>query len=375
MKIAIDVTRAIIETAGIGRYTYEITQSLLDQAKTDEFLIYSTHFRSSAEKKKKFLSFARKNVKLKRLPVPGRVKEIAWAWPVDLLGKFLEGSEVLFAPSFFEAGLGFKIRQVVTIHDMTTFLFPTQRGPKLSRFLSDRTVKVCQKAEKIICVSQSTKKDLLEHTIISKDKPEVIYPGLKIFPESNKKLPRNLEPGKYILSVGTIEPRKNLIGLFKAYSMLEPTFRQKFPLVIAGGKGWNDEKIYSEIKALGLENEIIFTGFVSDSVLAQLYENCAIFAYVSLYEGFGLPILEALSFGCPVITSNVSSMPEVSGEAALLVEPTDSKEIAAAMKRLLTDEDLQKTLSKKALIQAGKFSWQGAAIDTLDVLRKAVEKS
>lgn len=370
MKIAIDVTRAVIESAGIGRYTLEIAKSMVKQGRRHNFIIYSTHFRDSHEKVERFNSFRSTNTKLKRLRIPGKVKEIAWGVKVDWLNSFLEGSDVLFAPSFFEVGLGFKVNQVVTIHDMTTFLFPRQRGEALSQYLSKRTLEATAQAKEIICISESTKRDLIKFNPESSDRSVVIYPGKKVFSCKKSKLPNGLRKGGYILTVGTIEPRKNLIGLVRAYRNLSADLKKRFPLVIAGGKGWNDDKIYREFESKGLKPHLVLAGFVSDRQLARLYQDCCIFAYPSFYEGFGLPVVEAQSFGIPVLTSGVSSLPEAGGEGALYVDPNDTEEITKGLERLLIDDNLRKDLSKKALLNANKFSWDKAAKRTLKVLEQ-----
>jgi glycosyltransferase involved in cell wall biosynthesis len=375
MKIAIDVTRAVIENAGIGRYTLEVAKSMIKQGNCHDFIIYSTHFRDSHEKIKRFNSFRSTNAKLKRLRIPGKVKEIAWGVKVDWLNSFLEGSDVLFAPSFFEVGLGFKVNQVVTIHDMTTFLFPHQRGEALSRYLSKRTLEATAQAKWIICVSESTKRDLIKFNPESSDRSVVIYPGKKVFSRKKGKLPNGLRKGSYILTVGTIEPRKNLIGLVRAYKNLSADLKKRFPLVIAGGKGWNNDKIYREFKSGDLKPYLVLAGFVSDGQLARLYQDCCIFAYPSFYEGFGLPIVEAQSFGIPVLTSDVSSLPEAGGEGALYVDPNDTEEITKGLEKLLIDDSLRKDLSRKALLNANKFSWEEAAKQTLSILEKACDKN
>lgn len=371
MKIAIDVTRAVIETAGIGRWTYEITQNLLDQDSQNEYLIFSTHFNDSPQKTEVFESFKRKNVTLKRLKIPGKLKESLWGIRVNFLNNFLQGADVLYAPSYFEVILGLKIPQVVTIHDMTADIFPDQRGDKLSKFLSSRTLEACRKAKFITCVSKSTQKDLIRITKTDEKKTQVIYPGLKIFKKINEKLPLNLEKERYILSVGTIEPRKNIARLLKAYNQLGEDLKREYPLVLVGGRGWNDSEIFSEAENSSLKQFIHFTGYVDDATLAGLYKNAKVFVYPSLYEGFGLPVLEAMSFGCPVITSNVSSMPEVAGEAAQLVDPNNTIEIKESLKKLITDDGFAKKLATSAKTRSQKFSWEHAAEEMLKIFKQS----
>ncbi len=373
MKIAIDVTRAIIESAGIGRYTFELAHALVRDSQECEFLIYSTHFNDSAEKTERFESFARKNVKLKRLKIPGKCKEFWWGIPLNILGRFLEDADVLFAPSFFEVQLGLKIPQVVTIHDMATFIFPEQRGRRLSKYLSKRTVAVCKKAKSILSVSDSTKRDIVKYLKLSEDLVHRTYPGLNELSEPSISLPLELEQKQYILCVGTVEPRKNLGGLFKAYVLLPEDVQRKYKLVVCGGKGWNDSEIYELAKPLVDAKKLVFTGFVSDRDLAKLYEDAFLFIYPSLYEGFGLPVIEAMSFGLPVVTSNISSMPEAAGDAGLLIDPSSPKSISDAMLRIMEEDQLRKKMSRQSLQQSQKFSWRTCARETLRVIEDATE--
>jgi len=372
MKIAIDVTRAVIEGAGIGRYTYETVSKILDIDRKNSYIIFSTHFNSSSQKTKIFQSFNRSNVTLKRFRIPGRAKEILWGMKLPFFDKFLEKADILYAPSYFEVLLGSKIAQVVTIHDMTANLFPNQRGKKLSEFLSKRTLLACQKAKFITCVSKSTQNDLIRLDKINQNKTQVIYPGLKVFGKVKELLPNGLKKQGYILSVGTIEPRKNIAALLRAYNTLEDSLKEKFPLVLVGGRGWNDSEIFEEAGNKALKKHILFTGYVDDATLAGLYKYAKVFVYPSLYEGFGLPILEAMSFSCPVITSNISSMPEVAGECAVLIDPKKIPQIADALKRLIEDKNLAGKLSECAKRQSEKFSWEQTAKQTLEVFEKQI---
>jgi len=374
MKIAIDVTRAITEQAGIGRYAFEIAKHLIKIDRQNEYLVFSTHFRDSIEKSAKLDLFKARNVKIKRFRIPGRIKEYLWGTRAGYLKLFLERSEVLFAPSFFEVNLGLSIPQVVTIHDMTTFLFPDQRGREVSERLSGRTKVVCEKAQKIICVSNSTKNDLIKLTGVNKGKINIVYPGLKKFENIAERLPRGLKKDRFILCVGTLEPRKNLVGLLWAYSLLPIELKTRFPLVIVGGKGWNDGEIYREFEKEDLKKHLFFTGFVSDMVLARLYKDCRVFAYPSLYEGFGLPVIEAQSFGAAVLTSNVSSLPEAGGGGALYVDPNDFTEIAKGLEKLLQDDNLRRNLRRRAVSNSHKFLWEDAARQTLNTLEQVCDR-
>lgn len=370
MRIAIDVTRAVIETAGIGRYTREITKSILKNDKKNKYLLFSTHYKDSAQKESIINEFKGNNVETLRIKIPGKMKELLWEMPYVGVGKYIKSCDLLFAPSFFEVDLSLKIPQIVTIHDLTMRLFPEQRGTFLSRYLTRRTRLACKKAKKVICVSQSTKNDLIALDNRLSNKVEVVYPGYQIFKEMSPVLPAGLKKDKFLLSVGTIEPRKNIINLLRAYNMLSDEIKNQYPLVIAGGKGWNNSNVFKELKKLKLEGKVIFLGFVKDNILARLYADCRAFSYVSIYEGFGLPIIEALSFNKPVLTSNVSSMPEAGGKASIIVDPDNIKQISSGLRKILIEERERSNLIKNSEKQTDKFSWDKASKETLEVFEE-----
>jgi len=374
MKIAIDASRAVNEKAGIGRYTKEIVENLLKIDKKNKYVLIFSYFRRDQEKERYMESLKSSRAKVKFLKIPGSVKEETWRWKISWFDKFLEEPDVFFAPSFFEVNYGLKTPQVMTIHDLTTFLYPAHRGREVSTRLSNRAKEAARMSQKIISISQATAQDSEKFLDTSDTKIEVIYPGLSklIYPSNN--LPEGLIAKSYLLYVGTIEPRKNLVGLLQAYEMLPRKLQERYPLVIVGAKGWNTGRIYRIYQKLKSKENIKFMGFLPDSILAKLYKEAAVFVYPSFYEGFGLPVLEALGYGIPVITSNRSSLPEVTGDAAALIDPSDLKSIARAIQRLLGDSKMRLALGQKGRIQAKKFSWEKAANETLRVLEEVANE-
>lgn len=368
MRIAIDASRAINEKAGIGRYTLELIRHLLAVDQKNKYLLIFSFMRSSRRKEKIIKEFQKyPKVQTKVLHIPGQLKEKMWNWKLPWFKHLLGETDVFYGPSFLEVNLGLKIPQVVTIYDLTTFLFPKHLGKTMTERYNLKTQKACQKVQKIIAISRSTKDDLTKLLKVSATKIEVIYPGKNDLPSPANNLPKGLKSKSYILAVGTIEPRKNLIGLFKAYALLPIALQEKYPLVVAGAEGWNTGETFNCLKVLKLDNKVKFLGFVSDGVLSKLYKETALFVYPSLYEGFGFPVLEALSFGAPVITSNVSSLPEVAGKAAVLVDPNEPKSISNAIQKLLEHKEDADKLRLIAQKQADKFSWQMSAQETLKV--------
>jgi len=229
-----------------------------------------------------------------------------------------------------------------------------------------------QAADAVIAISESTRRDAIRLYGMDEEKIRVIYEGVSprfcvASPEAISVVrQKHSLPESFILSVGTIEPRKNLTSLLGAYRALKNQGAE-WKLVIVGKKGWLYEGFFSRLRELGLENEVIFPGFVPDEDLPAFYSAADLFVFPSLYEGFGLPVLEAMACGAPVITSNTSSLPEVAGEAALLVDPTSVEELAGGMRRVLESKELRDELRAKGPKQAAKFRWENAARETLSV--------
>jgi glycosyltransferase involved in cell wall biosynthesis len=264
-------------------------------------------------------------------------------------------------------------RGVVTVHDLGYLYYP-QAHRLLDRLYLDLSTRYSARAAThLIADSSATKHDLIERYGIEPYKITVVYPG---YDEATFQPVRDEEAieavkakydiaGDYILFVGTLQPRKNLIRLIEAYWKLEAG---SWKLVIAGKKGWLYQEIFRWVEELGLGKKVVFTGYVPEGGLPALISGARLFVFPSLYEGFGLPVLEAMACGTPVVCSNVSSLPEVAGDAAVLVDPLDVEGLAAAMERVLDDEDLRAELIERGFEQAKRFSWERCARETLDVL-------
>jgi glycosyltransferase involved in cell wall biosynthesis len=274
-----------------------------------------------------------------------------------------------FAPFLFLK----KFKKVITVYDITPILYPETH--KISRIFMHKYFfsPILKSSDKIISISENTKRDIIKHFKIPEDKIKVIPLAAN---ENFRKLDEN-ETSKikskyninfpFILYVGTLEPRKNIPNLLNAFYKIKKQQGIAHKLVIAGGKGWKYNEIFETIEKLNLQNDVIFTGYVPDEDLPGLYNAADLFVYPSLYEGFGLPPLEAMQCGTPVITSNTSSLPEVVGDAGIMVNPHDIGELANKMYEVLTNKDLRKELSKKGIERAKLFSWKKCAEETLKV--------
>jgi glycosyltransferase involved in cell wall biosynthesis len=286
-----------------------------------------------------------------------------YLWKLKFFGQKLD---VFFSPAHYIPRFC-PFKTVVTIHDVSYLYFPEEFLKKDLYQLTKWTQYAIQRSEKIIAVSKTTKKDLMREYAIPENKIQVIYNGYENSKSltTNYHLPTTSSP--YFLYVGTIQPRKNISLLIKSFAQFHknhPTFK----LIIAGKKGWLYEKIFQEAAQYECKDSILFLGFVSDKEKAQLYKNAVAFILPSLYEGFGIPLLEAMSYNCPVLSSFSSSLPEIGGEACLYFDPKNSSDLVEKMEIITTQKDTRTTL-----ITAGKkrikiFSWNVTGEKTLQAL-------
>jgi len=235
-----------------------------------------------------------------------------------------------------------------------------------------------KRADMVIAVSESTKKDILRNVDIEEDKVSVIHEGYdKRFrkTDSGRSIVTTGKYGirsKYLLFVGMLEPRKNISRLIDAYGLLSDETRSEYSLVIAGAKGWMYEDIFRSAGLIRSPGKVIFTGHVPDDDLVDLYNGAELFIYPSLYEGFGLPVIEAMACGVPVITSNISSLPEVSGNAARLIDPVNIADIKDSMEFILSNSSVRQGMIEKGLENVKRFSYEKMAKETLGLYNKAV---
>ena len=270
--------------------------------------------------------------------------------------------------------------RVVTIHDLVPLMMPETCACSVQSHLTHRTLVrwVAKRAGHIITDSECTRRDVIEQYRVPPDRVTTVYlaAGNAFRPvEDTEQLWAVREkfglPDDFILYVGTLEPRKNLVRLIGAYKRALPSLGG-IPLVIGGGLGWKYDEILRAANDPSLEGRVRLLGRVPDDDLPALYNLATVFVFPSLYEGFGLPVLEAMACGTPVITSRTSSLPEVAGAAGLLVDPLDEDEIARAMVDVVSQKCLRSALSREGLAQAAKFSWQRCAQETLEVYRNVV---
>jgi glycosyltransferase involved in cell wall biosynthesis len=289
------------------------------------------------------------------------------------------GLDLLHSPDFIPPAFGYR-RSVVTVHDLNFLHYPQFLTSASRRYYNGQIAWAVRRADHILADSHATRADLVTMLDVPPQKVAVVHlaadPVYRPLPEEEARqvvVRYGLEPG-YLLFVGTLEPRKNVPGLLIAYRLLLDAKTTAAPLVLVGGKGWLYDEVFECVKALHLTEQVRFLTDVPDADLPGLYSAAAVLAAPSFYEGFGLPALEAMSCGTPVVVSDRASLPEVVGEAGLLVNPDDSEDIAQALARVLADKSLRARMQEQGLTQAAHFTWERAARETLGVYRNVLSR-
>lgn len=305
--------------------------------------------------------------------IKGRVLWSQLTLPLDLyLHRIID---IYFSPAHYLPRFC-PVPEVVTIHDLAYLYFPNDFTKKDLWQLKNWTNFSVKKARRIIAVSKTTKKDIIRNYGIPEDEIDVIYNGYEKMGETKDKYPKpeeaSVKKNKFILFVGTIQPRKNLEVLIDAFDKFGG-LNEDFKLVIAGKKGWLYDDIFEKVKTLKLENKVIFTGHVSDQDLIWYYKNAFCLVLPSLYEGFGIPVLEAMSYDCPVVTSFSSSLPEVGGDAVLYFDPKKPEDLLEKLTNLRANKKLVNELIAKGKERIKNFSWEKCAKETLDVIIKSTK--
>jgi glycosyltransferase involved in cell wall biosynthesis len=377
-RIGLDYTAAVHQSAGIGRYTREMVQALavLPAALIEfNYCLFVAGAGKVAQPALPAPNFSWRPTRLTerwlarlwyRLHLPLWIE--TWTGPLDLF----------HAPDFVLPPVRPDTRTIVTIHDLSFVREPETVMPGMLPHLHKWVPHSVRRADHVIAVSEATRQDLIKLYQTPPEKISVLYHGVtpnfepvtdpaKLAAVRQK---YGLGERPFVLSVGTIQPRKNYQRLIQALAKLN----SPVALVIIGSKGWKYEDIFNEVARLDLAERVHFLGFVADADLAALYSAATLFVYPSLYEGFGLPVLEAMACGTPVVASNQSALPEVVGEAGLLVNPRDVEAMAAAIARLLTEPDLHRCLAEAGRARAANFTWANMALKLLDLYQKIVKE-
>ncbi len=366
MKIGIDGRNLVPNLTGIGRYLLEMCRQLALQGA--ELFLYLPE-----EPWSPIPPLPGTTTRVANRP--GAIRRMIWAQTELPRLAARDRIDVFWGPAHrLPFVLDRRIPRVVTIHDLVWL----HAGSTMRRrsWLADRYLMkpAIQGADRIATVSEATRNALQALVPSAAGKARVVYPGLTKIGHAatgNTLRDRNIDR-PYTLFVGTLEPRKNLLNLLEAYALLPDEIKEGMLLVIAGGQGWHLGELDQHIKRLKIETSIRLTGYVTDDDLAALYSHARLLAMPSLYEGFGFPIIEANAMGVPVLTSNSSSMPEVAGDAALLVDPTDIRSISDGLRRLATEDALHQQLANNARANAARFDWDKSARELLSVFEEAI---
>lgn len=376
MHICIDISPAAHRKAGLGRYARELAERA---HRTDSQNAYSLfYYGSSRVEPPPSLS----HLPAHTVPLPAK----PWRMSVLLahyahipMDRMFSGVDLFHGTDHLLPRFR-RIRSVFTVHDVIPQLLPEFHLPLNRWYLTLMFPRFLRCADAVIAVSECTRRDTVRLYNVPEEKIRVIYEGVdpRFRPVGDAAVLQQVRiryglPEDYILYVGTIEPRKNLTRLLEAYQ----TLKQKgygHKLVFVGAKGWLCQPVFDAMRQLGLEDDIILPGFITDQDLPAVYAGASLFVFPSLYEGFGLPPLEALATGVPTVVSDASSLPEVVGDAALQVPPTDTGALAAAMERVLSDAALAQRLAAAGPARARLFTWEKAAEETVALYRKVLRE-
>jgi glycosyltransferase involved in cell wall biosynthesis len=364
MHIAIDYTPAIHQRAGIGRYTRGLVQALTRLDAENQYTLLAlgqsgAHFVPTALPTNFSIRFA---------PISDRWATVLWyrlnlPLPVELFSgraDLFHGPSFTLPPSFAPS--------LLTVHDLSFLRYPQGAHPALLAWLTKAVPRSLHRARHVLADSESTRADLIELMQVPPDQITVIGAGVdeRFKPEGEPETLARVRsryqlPDRFVLSISTLEPRKNFTGLIAAFEQMAGSSVADLHLVIAGGKGWLYDDIFAAAETSPLRERIHFAGYVADEDLPALYSLAALFAFPSHYEGFGIPVLEAMACGTPVVCADNSSLPEIAGDAALLVEATGTEALADALHQLSIDASLREKLISRGYKQAGKFTWEKAA--------------
>lgn len=374
MNIAINTLPLYKTKVGMGRYVVELINRVPLSDQKNQYIIYIS------QENKTFFTIPTPNVTPQTVPALFTFPLLKIVWEQLFLPFSLRKNAVdlYHAPGFvlpFWKPKG--MRYIVTIADMTFFTHLSYHTFFKKIYFQSCIPSSLKKADAIIAISENTKKDIIELQRINPEKIKVTLLGVDALfrPMTVQKYTATLKKynihGHYILFVGMLEPRKNVEGLLHAFSQLKD--RKNHVLVIVGKKGWMYEKIFSLVKKLQLEQNVVFTGYVPDEELPALYSAATCFVYPSFYEGFGIPVLEAMACGCPVITSNNSSLKEIAGNAAFFIDPKNTEQIAEKIQVLLNSPKEREKRKDEGMKQAKKYTWDSFARRTKEIYHQVIK--
>jgi glycosyltransferase involved in cell wall biosynthesis len=368
MKVLIDCTQITRNKAGVGAYALNLITELLQRQSSDLQILLLVQDDDPD------FAFPQEHAQIIRVPAKFfRYLPLRFVLEQFYIPRLTRKHkvDVLHSLHYSFPLLRTRARKIITVHDMTSFVMPEVHNRIKAYYFRFFLRAGSWLANGLIFVSNSTSEDWTRYFpkkssltfVIPHGKASIFRPDLST-EKINTVLQKYSLTEPYLLYVGTIEPRKNLTRLVKAFAQLAPSFPQ-YRLVLAGMMGWKYTDLFDSIQSLDIQSRVIFTGFIAEEDKPYLISGSQLFVYPSLYEGFGMPVLEAMACGTPTLTSNTSSLSEVAGEGALLIEPTSVEDIASGLRRLLTNVSLRDSIRQKALQQASLFDWGHAADMTI----------
>lgn len=376
MRIAVNAIPLLSPLTGVGVYTYQTLKNILRLAPDNEYRYYYGYFFTRN-------IFADDQTRGKIYKAKETVKHVPGLWEVakevqcHAAALTLKSFDLYFEPNFIPLNVRAK-KTVVSIMDFSFEKYPEWHPKERIKYFTRKFRKNIGRADRIIAISDFVRDEAVNEFGLPAEKVNVVRLGFN--QEVFRPLPKEALapvgrkyalPEKFILCVGSMEPRKNLLNLLKAYTSLPKSMRNEFKLVFAGFKGWENREIMDLISKV--KEDVVYLGYVTDAELGAIYNLASLFVYPSFYEGFGLPPLEAMACGCPVVVSRVASLPEVCGEAAVYVEPAEVDSIAAGMRKALEGEELRKELRAAGLARSGLFSWEKTAAEHLRIFGEVVK--
>jgi len=358
--------QAWYRSAGVHQYIYQLVRHL---GQTEDELRYTLLLGEGVLPPDITFTALRSSWPTSRATVRVLWEQLVQPWALRQVGADLVHGPVFISPLISPCP------SIVTIHDLSFIRFPDLFKPLNRLYLTVLARLSGRRARRIIAVSAHAAAEATRLLGVPAERLDVVYHGVdpmfRPLPTDEVAAFRRRRglPERFLLFVGTLEPRKNLVRLVDAFARI---YDGQIGLVLVGGKGWLCEELFAKVEALGLSEAILFPGYVGNDELVLWYNAAIALAYPSVYEGFGLPVLEAQACGTPVLTSNVSSLPEAAGDAAVMVDPYDVDGMASQLNRLLADEPLQQELRVRGLAHAREFSWANTARDTVRVYRSAM---
>jgi glycosyltransferase involved in cell wall biosynthesis len=363
LRIGIDVTSAVRQGGGIGRYTRELLRALALADPESQYRLFFTSRRQPHA-----LPPLGGNFRVRHIPLDDIWFVRLWHRAgVPMPVEWLSGAVDLFhSPDFVLPPTLPRTRTLLTVHDLSFVRDPESAPAVLRDYLNVVVPRSVRRADHVFTDSEATRQDLAELYRTPPEKMSVLYCGISeafqpVMDAARLEAVRaryGLGGWPFILAVGTLQPRKNYTRLIQAFAQIA---RGDLRLVIAGGRGWLFDAVFAEVERLRLKERVLFPGFIDDADLPALYSAAGVLAYPSIYEGFGLPMLEAMACGTPVVASTASCLPEVAGEAALLAPPTDVDALAGALQRAVQDDALRGDLIAKGFQRARQFGWDASA--------------